>query len=398
MSIESPSPIVLPFELPPGNSLYEQNSSADMKVLVERIYKTLCCSVRDDRDYRSGEVLKYLETHGAHLIENMTSLTATSKVSNGGGLSLAAGPYSSRSLEAILGSYNDEDESFKLFLYKGCFLRVIIRDSGTTIETTGPISLDVKAIHEELSSFLAPRQPAAVSVLLNAPHGMVTKSIDFIPPVIDDLDLNYGKGFTEKVHTKIVAKLGQNKPSLMLFHGHAGTGKSSYIKHLTTLTDREFIFVPVGMAGELSSPAFLNLLLSHENAILVLEDAEQALQARETDYHNSSTISTLLNLSDGLLGSLLNVTIIATYNADRQTIDKALLRKGRLSFDYTFDKLPTDCARRLATHLKKDPSQFTEPTSLADVYNAEDDTGYVAPVEKKMGFGFGGGVVTTPKE
>lgn len=217
----------------------------------------------------------------------------------------------------------------------------------------------------------------------------MTKSVDFEPPVIDDLELNYGMGF-KKVDEQLVKKLKTNKSGLFMFHGGIGTGKSFYIKHLTSKIDREFIFIPVGMAGELASPSFVSLLLEHENAVLVLEDAEQALQSREVDHWNSAVVSTILNLSDGVLGTVLSISILASFNADKQTIDKALLRRGRLCFSHMFNPLTIPEAKRLAVHLKKDPAfieGIVSSTSLADIYNAEDNTGYVAPVEKVMGFG-----------
>jgi hypothetical protein len=95
-------------------------------------------------------------------------------------------------------------------------------------------------------------------------------------------------------------------------------------------------------------------------------------------------------LSDGVLGTVLSISILASFNADKQTIDKALLRRGRLCFSHMFNPLSIADAKRLAVHLKKDPAfieSIVNPTSLADLYNAEDDTGYVPKVEKVMGFG-----------
>lgn len=278
------------------------------------------------------------------------------------------------------------NRTYDMLWYKGCLVILEGRNGEVQVETYGPVKHPIEPVHREFEPFLAPRKRAAVSVLLSTPGGMTTKSVDFEPPVIDDLELNYGTGF-KKVDEQIVGKLKANRAGLVMFHGEIGSGKTSYVKHLTSRIDREFIFIPVGMAGDLSSPSFLSLLLEHQNAILVLEDAEQALQSRETDHWNSAVVSTILNITDGILGSLLDISVVATYNCEKQQIDKALLRRGRLLFDYTFCKLSIEDARRLAKHLKKDVSLITGPTSLADIYNAEDDTGYVAPVEKVMGFG-----------
>jgi hypothetical protein len=341
---------------------------------IEQVLKSTAQSIDDNRDYLSIKVLSHLKVYKAELVE------CSKNVSDG-----TVRQDDDGDLAAILGGGYDNGRSYYLYWYKGCLLELEGNDGTVNLGIYAPIGHAIEPIHAEFAPYLAPRKRAAVSVLLNSPHGMTTKSVDFEPPVIDDLEMSYGEGFG-KVDEQIMKKLGEKRSSLMCFHGPPGVGKTAYLKHLTSRVDREFIFVPVGLAGELSSPGFLNLLLEHQEAILVLEDAEQALQSREIDHWNSSTIATLLNLSDGILGALLNITIIATYNADKQGIDKALLRKGRLAFDHTFEKLSAKDAKRLAIHLKKDPSFIHGPTSLADIYNAEDDTGYVEPEEKVMGF------------
>ncbi len=156
------------------------------------------------------------------------------------------------------------------------------------------------------------------------------------------------------------------------------------IKHLTSLVKREFIYVPVGMVSHLASPDMMAFLLTKKNSILVLEDAEKAVRTRE-DNHDSSVVSTLLNLTDGILGNVLNISIIATYNAERETVDKAFLRKGRLKFEHEFKALTLDETNRLLNHLKQPVSN--KPLTLADIYYISESTGHVEPVQRSMGFG-----------
>lgn len=237
---------------------------------------------------------------------------------------------------------------------------------------------------DEFKQFLRPVEKGSVSVLLEQNGSLYTRKIDFEPPAIPNLELNYGTGFSV-AHAHILEKLERRRAGLVLLHGGTGNGKSFYIKYLTSIIDRDFIFVPISMVHLISSPAFIKLLLEHEEAVLVLEDAEQALQSREEDIYNSSTVSSLLNLSDGILGTLLNITIIASFNMDKSNVDKALLRKGRLLYDHEFKKLSIDDATRLAAHLKA-PLKAEHPTSLADIYNAAEETGYIPPVRKSIGF------------
>ena len=345
---------------------------------IERVVGGFVQSIDDQRSYLRYSLMSYLLNGGAQMMEKSVNI--------------GDGTPTNEETDEIAIMFGEEpvgNRTYDMLWYKGCLLILEGRDGEVQVETYGSVKHPVESVHREFESFLAPRKRAAVSVLLSVSGGMITKSVDFEPPVIDDLELNYGVGF-KKVDEQLVKKLQIKGAGLFILHGGVGVGKSYYIKHLTSKIDREFIFIPVGMAGDLASPSFVSLLLEHENAILVLEDAEQALQSREVDHGNSAVVSTILNLSDGVLGTVLSISILASFNANKQTIDKALLRRGRLQFSHKFNPLSVDDAKRLAVHLKKDPTfiaNIISPTSLADLYNAEDDTGYIPQAEKVMGFG-----------
>ena len=140
---------------------------------------------------------------------------------------------------------------------------------------------------------------------------------------------NYNEDFSD-FFSNISNKLKDVKTGLYLCYGEAGTGKSSALRHLITQVDRPFVFVPPQMINYLSSPEFVDLILSSlKGSVLIIEDAEKALMKRESSdgFHNSELVSSLLNLTDGLYADLANISIIATYNCDRNLIDPALLRK-----------------------------------------------------------------------
>ena len=203
---------------------------------------------------------------------------------------------------------------------------------------------------------------------------------------------NYNDDFSEFL-TDITSKLETNKTGLYLCYGEAGTCKSSAIRHLITQIDRRFVFIPPQMINYLSTPEFVDLVLnSLKGSVLIIEDAEKALMKRESAdaFHNSELVSSLLNLTDGLYADLAHTSIIATYNCDRNLIDPALLRKGRMKAEYKFNRLSVERSQILMDKLEH---QFnvTEPMTLADIFNHEEQYSNYEREERKpkrvVGFG-----------
>lgn len=203
---------------------------------------------------------------------------------------------------------------------------------------------------------------------------------------LEDFDVatNYGEDFLP-IHEKIIEKLSTYlKGGIYTFRGDPGTGKSTYIKYLTEIVNREFIFIPANMVNELTDPSFTNLLLGKKGAVLVIEDAENAIMKRESGSY--SLVSNLLNLSDGLLAEAIQLSIILTYNCEIDKIDQALLRKGRLIVDHEFAALSIKESQKLIDKLKID-YEATEPMTLADIFNLNWETNYKEKEEeKRIGF------------
>ncbi|TAG85037.1 MAG: AAA family ATPase, partial [Bacteroidetes bacterium] len=153
------------------------------------------------------------------------------------------------------------------------------------------------------------------------------------------------------IHEKIIKRLNtENDKGLVLLHGEPGTGKTSYIRHLTSLINKKMIYIPSEYADKIASPHFLPLMISNPNSVLIIEDAENIVEAREGGIRNAA-VSSLLNVADGLLSDCLNLQIICTFNTHLDNIDKALLRKGRLIANYQFKELETEKAQNLSDKL-----------------------------------------------
>lgn len=189
------------------------------------------------------------------------------------------------------------------------------------------------------------------------------------------------------VHARMINSLKQKESGLYLLHGEPGTGKTTYIKYISSIIQRDLIYIPISLIETLSDPSFMPILLKRKHCALVIEDAEKALLSR-TPGEASSLVSAILNLTDGIMGDVFNISIIATYNSPRQDIDKALLRKGRLKCEYKFDKLSAEKAQVLLNE-HKIKYKATEPMSLADIFNTDTPdplTTKELTEEKRMGF------------
>lgn len=203
-----------------------------------------------------------------------------------------------------------------------------------------------------------------------------------IKPTALDIDLYYNDDF-KVVNATIKERLAKdNDKGIILLHGLPGTGKTTYLRHLIGNMKKKVLFVSPGVAINLMNPEFIDLLIDNPNAVLVIEDAENIIMDRK--YNSGSSVSNLLNISDGLLSDCLNVQIICTFNSALNLIDSALLRKGRLIAKYEFGKLDVNKAIKLSEHLGLKQS-INKAITLAEITNPE-ETHYKAPQVQVIGF------------
>ena len=211
-------------------------------------------------------------------------------------------------------------------------------------------------------------------------NGFVTNTMS-IKHVDIDLNLQYNDSLP---HQNISEFINSETSGISIFHGIPGCGKSTYIRHLIESNPKiSFYILDSSIFNYITDSSFIRFLIDNKNGIFILEDCESLLASREESYNN--TLATLLNISDGLLGDSLNIKFICTFNSDLNSIDKALLRKGRLKVKYEFDKLDKCKAQKLIDSLNKNYT-VTEPMPLCDIYNIDVDTGHKVIKQNKIGF------------
>lgn len=201
-----------------------------------------------------------------------------------------------------------------------------------------------------------------------------------------DLNENYNDDFVP-ISDKIIEGLNNKKKTyLVILSGEYGTGKTSYIRYLATKLKKNIIFISSDMVESITDPSFIPFLMSNNDAILIIEDAEPALEKRGSGGGRSSAVSNVLNLTDGLLSDCLKISIVATFNTKEKNIDEALMRKGRLLMNYKFERLQLNKTKNLLKKLGHDENEVKEPMTLADIYYYGTDNNAKKGIKKKIGF------------
>ena len=241
----------------------------------------------------------------------------------------------------------------------------------------------VQSIMDEIENFKIDDLNKKVGLIVRDEFGLTLQKFDIEHNPID-INKNYNSDFKD-ISKKIVEKLNKKEgKGIILLHGKPGTGKTTYIRHLTGMIRKDIIFLPNNMVDVLATPEFIPFMMKHPNSILIIEDAEKVVRSRQGS-GNETSVSNLLNLSDGILGDCLKTQIVATFNTDRQLIDEALLRKGRLIAEYLFDELCIDKTNKLLKSLGV-KHKSTKPMPLSDIYNYEDNLGIDNNNKTKIGF------------
>jgi hypothetical protein len=227
------------------------------------------------------------------------------------------------------------------------------------------------------------------------------KNVNFAPVGVAGIELtksNYPDEVLsqyDRICEELVAKVPRGR--LTVVNGPPGTGKSFFIKGLISgCKNAAFVIIQPSDIHGIVSPSGLKMLMDFkdnylalsEKVVLVMEDADDALAPRE--HGNMGMISALLNLGDGIMGSVLDIRIVATTNRETQEFDSAIMRPGRLSTHTTIGKLSPERAAARLTELLGEKVAPDKPMSLAEIYQRAYDKNWAEAKQQKpktVGFG-----------
>ncbi len=211
------------------------------------------------------------------------------------------------------------------------------------------------------------RDPLEINLIMQNRGSIELKPMEIKKTKLD-LNLFYNEDFLE-VDALIQKRLRKKKDKgIVLLHGLPGTGKTTYLRYLIGKLKKRILFVSPSVADNIMNPEFIEVLVDNPNCVLVIEDAENIIMDRK--YNSRSSVSNLLNISDGLLADFLNVQLICTFNSPLTTVDIALLRPGRLIARYEFGKLGINKSQVLSNQFNMN-KLINEPMTIAEILNQE---------------------------
>lgn len=170
----------------------------------------------------------------------------------------------------------------------------------------------------------------------------------------------------------------------ILLHGSPGTGKTSLIRYISTVTKRNTHYLRL---SQIKTEDEFNLLLKNvdlSNTVLVMEDIDCAgdvVHSRNKENENNNEVKTkevlddmnnvikivvnddnkpklnntnntitldiLLNILDGILTTPGQIVIMTTNH--KEVLDEALIRPGRIDISLELSKCTTDMIKKLCT-------------------------------------------------
>jgi SpoVK/Ycf46/Vps4 family AAA+-type ATPase len=290
--------------------------------------------------------------------------------------------------------------------YLNIYTRTGAKNSSVSINLICADSNVREKIKDYLKENLTNKKKDSIYVIAQGQDGLQLHSLGAV-----NVPLEEGN-YTEEVledYAYVVEQFNKEEPygRLAIINGAPGGGKTFLVKNMISqMKDCLTVLLPSKLAGEIDSPALITLLAeeksdygafgsfssddlpgSHKQLpiLFIIEDADACLVPRQSD--NVLTISSLLNYTDGLLGTMLDLRVVATTNAERIEFDEALTRPGRMCRHIHVPDLEPKKASEVYERLTGKKKPYGSRVSLAQVY-ADANQKFKKVEEEKKTVGF----------
>lgn len=273
-------------------------------------------------------------------------------------------------------TFHNENSGEYAYVWDGSLIVLHFHKKNNTVSMDGWITdPSLVAIFKALAKeFLSKIKTNLVfSIIQNSTGSLSIRNMgDGSTPLIKD---NYHPEVIEDLEY-VTASFKKTPPAgrICILNGDPGTGKTHLIRSFLSQIDCVFLIVPSNLIAQLDNPQFLPLLLQvrddHEKPIImIIEDGDTCLVPRKSD--NISSVAALLNLSDGILGSIMDIKMIISTNAHIKDMDEAIMRVGRLCKQINVGPLEYEQANRVFHRISGDESismPYRKFYTLAEIY------------------------------
>ena len=189
-----------------------------------------------------------------------------------------------------------------------------------------------------------------------AEHGPRYRNRRLIVPTWDEIERNYSASIRGDL-SNLMAGPPPSGGNLVLFQGPAGTGKTWAIRSLVLswvkFCRAHYVMDPERFFGQADYMAEVLLgdgdeVTDEDEAgrykgwkLLIVEDCGELLSI-DAKERTGQGLGRLLNLTEGILGQGLHLTVLITTNEDVGVLNTAVLRSGRCASRIQFPKLTAD--------------------------------------------------------